>query len=250
MEKTICETATWCEGWRKSPLLLRLLGGPKSYFADGSRCFRMRWGELSLGGKGIALRIGAYETAHLNIAFLFFQIFLRLPFLDRAMTRGFGESPSFGFSADGTTLHLNWGKRCKVIWLPWCRENIAHAYLSATGEWIEGWPPREEGGDVWEIELPYAYLLNSVEVQKVIATVRRTRCWWGRRFFGSRGLSAALRRMLPQRVEDFIDVRFSDEVGERAGSWKGGTVGCGYQMKPGETPQHTLRRMQRERRFR
>ncbi len=34
-----------------------------------------------------------------------------------------------------------------------------------------------------------------------------------------------------------------------AGSWKGGVLGCGYEMKPGETPKQTLRRMERERVF-
>lgn len=46
-----------------------------------------------------------------------------------------------------------------------------------------------------------------------------------------------------------IDVDFDGEVGERTGSWKGGTVGCSYESRPGETPVQTLRRMERERRF-
>ena len=37
--------------------------------------------------------------------------------------------------------------------------------------------------------------------------------------------------------------------GERNGSWKGGVLGCGWDMLKGETPLDTLRRMERERRF-
>ena len=47
-----------------------------------------------------------------------------------------------------------------------------------------------------------------------------------------------------------INVQFSDETGERTGSWKGGTIGCGYDMLPGETAEQTLRRMEKEREFR
>jgi len=43
---------------------------------------------------------------------------------------------------------------------------------------------------------------------------------------------------------------FDREIGERSGSWKGGCIGCGWDMKPGETAEQTLRRMESERTFR
>ena len=46
-----------------------------------------------------------------------------------------------------------------------------------------------------------------------------------------------------------IDVQFDKEVGERTGSWKGGTVGCGYEMLPNESPYQCLKRMEQERKF-
>jgi hypothetical protein len=50
-------------------------------------------------------------------------------------------------------------------------------------------------------------------------------------------------------VSTTLDVKFDDEVGERSGSWKGGTIGCSYEMLPNETPEQTLRRMEKEREF-
>jgi hypothetical protein len=50
-------------------------------------------------------------------------------------------------------------------------------------------------------------------------------------------------------VHTSIDVKFDGEVGERTGSWKGGTIGCSYEMLPHETPENTLRRMESEREF-
>lgn len=84
---------------------------------------------------------------------------------------------------------------------------------------------------------PYVYTLRSGKVQNRQATIkvetRRWQRWW-----------------LPfRRVSRTIDVRFDDEVGERTGSWKGGCIGCSYEMLPNESPLDTLRRMERERKF-
>lgn len=46
-----------------------------------------------------------------------------------------------------------------------------------------------------------------------------------------------------------IDVHFSKEVGKRKGSWKGGTIGCGYELLKDEYPVDCLKRMERERKF-
>ena len=46
-----------------------------------------------------------------------------------------------------------------------------------------------------------------------------------------------------------MSVNFSDEVGERSGSWKGGTLGCGYDLLKNETMEQCLRRMEKERKF-
>jgi hypothetical protein len=46
-----------------------------------------------------------------------------------------------------------------------------------------------------------------------------------------------------------IDVHFSKECGKRKGSWKGGTLGCNYELLPNETPLDCLRRMEKERKF-
>lgn len=51
------------------------------------------------------------------------------------------------------------------------------------------------------------------------------------------------------KIERTIDVKFSKEVGKRKGSWKGGTVGCGYLILPNEDPLDCLKRMEKEREF-
>lgn len=69
------------------------------------------------------------------------------------------------------------------------------------------------------------------------------RTWWWKWF-------RWFRLPFPWKTRQSIDVHFSDEVGDAAGSWKGGVIGTGWDMLPGETMEQTLRRMEAERRFR
>src|SRR6185295_17874880 len=127
---------------------------------------------------------------------------------------------------------------------------------------------RGEGVEPLKQELPYHYMLDDGEVQHVTATIVRERAWIVWKWFGestsprahlgpgrrrrkawiSDGLRQIQKRL--SAAKQTIDIAFSDEVGARRGSWKGGCIGCSYDMKPGETPRQTLTRMQHERRFR
>lgn len=137
------------------------------------------------------------------------------------------SGPTYGFYFFGDSLVLEYGKTHgrrgdpqKHIQMPWGWRHVSHDYGKL------------------ERTYPYRYERESGEVQERKATVKtRTGTWW--------------RPWLPWRkVVRAIDVDFSDEIGERTGSWKGGVMGCSYEMLPHESPLDCLRRMERERRFR
>lgn len=87
---------------------------------------------------------------------------------------------------------------------------------------------------------PYTYHRKNGEIQNVTATIHVERMTWRARWWP----------FIPiKKVSTSIDVRFSSEVGEGTGSWKGGVVGCGHEMLPFESPIDTLRRMEKEVRF-
>ena len=48
---------------------------------------------------------------------------------------------------------------------------------------------------------------------------------------------------------NYIEIEFAEEVGKRKGSWKGGCLGCSYNLKKGETPEECIKRMEKEREF-
>lgn len=136
------------------------------------------------------------------------------------------SGPTYGFAFFDDGLHLYWGK-CKgmrddpfkIIRMPWGWRHHSREVLSGPESY------------------PYTYARLSGETQHRIATITSERRTW-------------LRPWLPwKRVSRSIWIDFDGEVGERSGSWKGGVLGCGYEMNSGETPEQTLRRMESERKF-
>lgn len=153
-----------------------------------------------------------------------------------------GDEPSWGFDvAREFGINLHWGERRKHFDWPFRTEVLRWEYETA-----DGWADKRNswrlpaGPDPKTESHPYRYTLRNGEVQERTATIHRQRWWVGRRF---------LHRLGWKRLEHMIEVEFSDEVGERSGSWKGGCIGCSYTMRPGERPIDALRRMEAERKF-
>lgn len=236
------------------------------YFERGRHGWLLKtsWAEVN-GSFGLGLGLcnfgedyGSHWTLHFHLGWP--NLYIRLPFLK---TKGEPESllDRYGFSLCGDSyaaVHFNWGDHYKIVNLPWASMWVRTSTLAKDGTWmhdteaarlsdpkesIEEWRRRRDATDAakWQEEHPYTYVLKSGEVQnrkaKISVTESERRPLW----FKWTRLFASTRR--------YIDVSFSDEVGERTGSWKGGTVGCAYEMAPGETPRMTLRRMEAERKF-
>lgn len=176
-----------------------------------------------------------------------FGFLISLPFLDRFAYEPHEIMESWGVKYFDNSVHLNWGRHYRIFWMPWLRERVEEEVQRYDGSWAKkthqwnGDEPDKRGIRSYS----YRYMLRSGEVQRVNANVYVDR---------SRYVWRCLRK-LPLfwplwAWEQYIEVEFSAEVGERAGSWKGGCIGCGYKMLPGETAEQTLRRMERERKFR
>ena len=88
---------------------------------------------------------------------------------------------------------------------------------------------------------PYRYVLKNGTVQDRDATIYGDEREWRWKWFTW--------LPWPNKISRCISVEFSDEVGERTGSWKGGTIGCDYEWRHDETMLQALRRMEKERKF-
>lgn len=253
--------APWAD--RKAPLLARIIALGRSIYWEGWRKTSVRapYGEVSFGALLVALSLGSYGRPHLHVAIPGVQVFFRLPHwrILHRITRGpndmerrsYGFAWRFGHDWQGD-FHWQWGKRSGIARMPWGwnkrKGDYRREYLAMDGEWHSRdvfpheWRTDEAvGPQPCRISKPFPYLTFYGEFQgDITATAHMERTHMVYRVFG----------IPAKRVTKYsIDVEFDKEVGSERGSWKGGTVGCGYDMRPGETIEQTLSRMRRERSF-
>lgn len=233
------------------------------WFESGKHRWEARFNRAEVtGGLGLGVALCSFEegfSLHIHLGWP--NIYLKLPFLQRWHREPDEMMESWGFSlcSDSySNVRFTWGARSKFVDLPWSREWVrtshlladqtwshetAEARLSARGEGLDGLRKRRDFREAhqWAAEYPYRYVLKSGEVQERVATVTVQEMEHRPRWFMWTSLFAKVRRS--------IDVRFNDEVGERSGSWKGGCIGCGYDLRAAESPEQCLRRMEAERKF-
>lgn len=185
----------------------------------------------------------------LLIPFLFFswgQIFINLPKYSDDDWDSYDYGVDF-YSVDGEFPNHIWFRmadgKSKTFYFPWAYKFDKREVLHKLG-----WYTEQKGDNLWDKDVwgnmmviethPYTYTLNSGEKQKTTAEIYQEKRTW-KNWFG-----------LNKMMKHYIEIEFKDEVGERAGSWKGGCVSCSYQVNKGETALECLRRMEKERRFR
>lgn len=160
------------------------------------------------------------------------------------------DYPEFGFYYSNNALVLCWNMTKKFVYMPWDYTWIKTSRLLKDGTWAidskktgrkDFW--RDEWKEkLWQEIHHYKYTTKYNEVQDdVDATIGVSEMEHRPRWFKWTRLFAKTRKS--------IEIEFSNEVGSERGSWKGGVIGCGYEMLPGETPYVTLMRMQKERSF-
>ena len=185
------------------------------------------------------------NLTNIHIDFLWFRLFYSFTDI---------EGREYGFSFWERSIHLYWGYGSgfnmgpeggfsKIFYMPWNYGSCVESKLIAkNGKWIDsiGWDLDKLV--VKEECFPYSYTLESGEVQKRTATVSVSRRVWYWNVFKKLKIG-------PKIDSTTLDVSFDGEVGERTGSWKGGTIGCSYEMLKGESTEQTLRRMEKERKF-
>lgn len=173
-----------------------------------------------------------------------FGFLIALPFLDRWHRMPDEIMDSWGPYWHEDSLVWTWGSKCWFFHAPWQWRHHKTWLMKPDGSWMESdkmWDSTVDYGQFREIH-EYHYQLKSGEIQEAKATIQVEKMEWRWKWF------PWLR--FPRKVRQWIDVRFNREMGDRAGSWKGGTIGCSWDLKLGERPLDALRRMERERTFR
>jgi len=169
------------------------------------------------------------------------------------------ESAAWGFDYHNNIIwiyiggggNLEGGKKWVTLTMPWQMEWVRTTTLLKDGSEfheVRGnglkWSGSEYGTydwlekEKWKETHPFIDKFDNTEVNATISVEEREwrplGCMWTKLF---------------AKTRKSIVVSFSDEVGREKGSYKGGVLGCSYDMKPGETPYQCLKRMEGERKW-
>ncbi len=198
---------------------------------------------------------GYFDARHrINLDLIFFSLTIILPIYSEHTHEC--DPPKWGISYHNQTFWIyrggkgngKGGNKWWTINMPWQFDWVRTSVLLKDGGWVH--ETKGARKDFWKDEwkdmflsnvVPYKYVLKSGEIQDRLATITQAEREW--RWHGFKWLP------FPRMVRKVIEVNFNEEVGERSGSWKGGTLGCSYELLPSETPIDCLRRMERERKF-
>lgn len=185
------------------------------------------------------------------------EVYIKLPIVHDSDLDGHDDPQSYGFyiySDDDRipeSFWIRWGNARCICSFPWTLTHIVTKHKVKNGEMISDRDPSiantyrsdENWKDLfWHESYPVEVLhKRSPEITRTLATISVTSREWRQRWLTWTPLFAFKRNV--------IEIQFLDPVGREKDSWKGGTVGCSYEMLPGENPKETLDRMCKEREF-
>jgi len=230
---------------------LKLIGYKHNY-GGKDRSYKFSWGEIALLNKDISFRWNGphycYEPK-LIFALYFITLYIPTPSFGVKAAQSSKEERNYGFylypnlnNWEATVFQFyNKSLNIEMPWtykwkrtelLDWdmktvCKEEAGerdwHKWYNEKEAWVK------DNAKTYD----YTYVLKNGTVQNRKATCHIERRTWTVRW-----------APWIKKVHTTLDVKFDDEVGERSGSWKGGTIGCSYEMLHNETPEQTLRRME------
>lgn len=169
------------------------------------------------------------------------------------------ESAAWGFSYHNNTIwiyigggsNFEGGKKWKTFSMPWEYDWVRTSTYLRDDTWFDetnkkrvSWKNEGYGTQKWLRENKWTKTLPFIDKYDdttVNATISVTAREWRPRAFRWTSLFS--------RTKKQIDIEFDKEVGRGKGSYKGGTLGCSYEMREGESPIQCLKRMEEERIF-
>jgi len=184
----------------------------------------------------------------ISFAFIWGYFYIKLPFRTKL---GSGcDMPRYGMDNHSGCLWLYWGGKYDESYeqmeserlftfdypfINWIFEE--HLIMNNNMDW-QLVKDVDLKNITYTIKLPYTYTLKNGTVQERTATCYQEKRQWHRKWFP-----------FLKKTKVSIEVTFSDEVGERTGSWKGGCISCSYEMLKDESMEQCLKRMEKERKF-
>ena len=155
---------------------------------------------------------------------------------------GFSYSDGFlqihyGICPGDSSLDQMWAKH-----LPWTQwRHVRHSLYGLAGEHVytepewRDWEAYQAAKDACPT---VKFSIEDFDGEKIVATTMIEEREW---HFGT-GWFKWLSWFCRPKIQRSLDIRFSGETGPEKGSWKGGTLGTGIEMLPGEMHKQAFRR--------
>ena len=154
-------------------------------------------------------------------------------------------SIDFGRQTMDSSTEQRWG--CFLPWTQW--RHVRHSFYGLKGEYIATLPDTGKSyrGDKgrWDRERAIAdatptisFEFDDFDGERITATTKIEEREW---HFGT-GWFKWLSLFRKPKISRTLDLWFSSETGRRKGSWKGGTLGHGIEMLPGELHEAAFKR--------
>lgn len=159
----------------------------------------------------------------------------------------------YGFTFSDGSLHMHYGAqthgsdttKSKCYFLPWLHwTHVRHSLYGFLGDhfWTDwgrkpqdSWAARQAVKDACP---KVRFEFEDFDGQRLIATTHIEEREWRAGTGWFRWLSWFRR----PKIRRSLDIEFSGETGKEKGSWKGGTVGTGIDMEPGELHEAAFKR--------
>lgn len=216
---------------------------------------------------GIYYEECGYEepNGELHISMFGWHSVFRMPWKSKRFPYGDCVAPTWGIQIHDNTLwimkggdgNLNGGNKWWTWDIPFFTKiHVRHDVMCNLANWDEpedlrlvdaSMLKRDSNGNYLPLEknaLVKKYTYDYLD--KYDNTVVPCTFWVEEREWRPKWLTWTKRFRLVKR---YIEIVFHEEVGKGKEDWKGGCVGCSYDLLPGETPMECIKRMERERVF-
>ena len=156
------------------------------------------------------------------------------------------DDPSYGITYHNKSIMVYWNRKCHVYNLPFFSYNwVRTSLFLSDGTWEheikenrKNFYEKEWTDKQWQIIIPYVHRTSEEGDIDLLITCHITEREWRRKWFKWTKMSARIKRT--------VDVEFSEEVGPRRGSWKGGVLGTGFDITKTGDINEGLKTMEKE----
>lgn len=195
--------------------------------------------------KYLTIGYNDYDYPLFIFQFIFGGFYLTLPWKHNIEKNYGKDDPSYGITYHNKTIMFYWNRKCRVWNLPYSYTWIRTSLLLSDRTWEyetkgnrktfyeKKWIKKR-----WQINIPYKHRTTNDGDIDVLVTCHITEREWRQKWLKWTKIGTNIKRTL--------NVDFSEEVGTGRGSWKGGTIGTGFDISKSGDINVGLKKMEKK----